>query len=250
MMSTCPDSDLYSAYVDGEIPSPWKEKLEAHLAECESCSTLLGRYRAVHNLLQKAENKGAEMDFLEASFRKVSPRWEIAAEKAVSERSEKHIQRSRKTVTIPYFALAAMLLVAAFVPSFFAVRTVESRSADFSAQNAQQNSGIIAAGLQNTEPYSNRYNFPQNQYTSNVSSYMTAGREQYSGSDFTLIDHARMFSQDKNMFSSANSGYIIIRLPEMVRFGEEKELPPRRNRNSMQEWQRRESGHVINVIQQ
>ena len=34
-MSTCPDKDLYSAYVDGELQSPWKEKIEAHLVSCK-----------------------------------------------------------------------------------------------------------------------------------------------------------------------------------------------------------------------
>lgn len=40
----CPDRCLLSAYVDGEVPSPWKERLAAHLAECPSCAALAARF--------------------------------------------------------------------------------------------------------------------------------------------------------------------------------------------------------------
>jgi anti-sigma factor RsiW len=40
----CPDRDLVSAYVDGEVPSPWRERLEEHLASCPGCAELASRY--------------------------------------------------------------------------------------------------------------------------------------------------------------------------------------------------------------
>jgi hypothetical protein len=41
----CPDRQILSVYVDQELPSPWKEKLEAHLAECSDCRERLAGYR-------------------------------------------------------------------------------------------------------------------------------------------------------------------------------------------------------------
>lgn len=41
----CPDRQILSVYVDGELPSPWKEKMEGHLSRCLRCRELLERYR-------------------------------------------------------------------------------------------------------------------------------------------------------------------------------------------------------------
>jgi len=40
----CPDRDLISAYADGEVLSPWKERLEDHLAACPGCAAVAARY--------------------------------------------------------------------------------------------------------------------------------------------------------------------------------------------------------------
>jgi anti-sigma factor RsiW len=41
----CPDSEKVSLYYDTELPSPWKEKMEAHLRECPGCRRRLEQYR-------------------------------------------------------------------------------------------------------------------------------------------------------------------------------------------------------------
>jgi hypothetical protein len=42
----CPDRQILSLYFDGELPSPWKEKMEAHLETCAGCRQRLEAYRA------------------------------------------------------------------------------------------------------------------------------------------------------------------------------------------------------------
>jgi hypothetical protein len=37
----CPDRQLLSVYLDGELPSPWKEKMESHLASCPACRSVV-----------------------------------------------------------------------------------------------------------------------------------------------------------------------------------------------------------------
>jgi hypothetical protein len=41
MVHMCPDRQILSLYLDGELPSPWKEKLEGHLASCPGCRALV-----------------------------------------------------------------------------------------------------------------------------------------------------------------------------------------------------------------
>ena len=40
----CPERQLLSVYFDGEMPSPWKEKMESHIAECPRCAKTLEEY--------------------------------------------------------------------------------------------------------------------------------------------------------------------------------------------------------------
>jgi hypothetical protein len=47
----CPDPQLLSLYHDGELPAPWKEKLESHLAECFSCKQHLEEFRRLSGIL-------------------------------------------------------------------------------------------------------------------------------------------------------------------------------------------------------
>lgn len=48
----CPDRQLLSVYFDGELPSPWKEKLETHLEACAACSARLRAYRGGSSTLR------------------------------------------------------------------------------------------------------------------------------------------------------------------------------------------------------
>ena len=47
MGKSCPDSQLLSVYFDGEIPSPWKEKMEEHVSGCPVCKKRLETYRFI-----------------------------------------------------------------------------------------------------------------------------------------------------------------------------------------------------------
>ncbi|MDR2767353.1 MAG: zf-HC2 domain-containing protein [Treponema sp.] len=51
---TCPDREVLSLYFDGELDSPWKEKLKTHLEECGSCGARLEAYRLAREALAPA----------------------------------------------------------------------------------------------------------------------------------------------------------------------------------------------------
>jgi hypothetical protein len=48
----CPDRQFISLYLDGELPSPWDGKMEAHLESCEECRSVMTGYRNIKNHLQ------------------------------------------------------------------------------------------------------------------------------------------------------------------------------------------------------
>ena len=41
----CPDAELLSAWTDGEVPSPWKERIASHLEGCASCADRVAGFR-------------------------------------------------------------------------------------------------------------------------------------------------------------------------------------------------------------
>ncbi len=238
-MSTCPDTDLYSAYVDGEIPSPWKEKLENHLSACERCRQIEQKYRRLHETIVQAEKDGTGINdtFLEDSFRKISSRWQIASSNALTENSGHKWMVGKKTVTMPYFALAAMFLAAMFIPSFLTVKNAESRISDIQngnemaveAAKAEMMLSTLAKYRSNIPPGSTPI-YSDDFFTINENvSYITANNndefqrknKSASESKFAITDSLKMFSQNKNMFSNGKSKYVIIKLPEVIHFGTE-----------------------------
>jgi len=49
----CPEPQLLSIYMDGELPSPWKEKMEAHLRECPECAQRYKNFRRLQEMFKK-----------------------------------------------------------------------------------------------------------------------------------------------------------------------------------------------------
>ncbi|MDR2257911.1 MAG: zf-HC2 domain-containing protein [Treponema sp.] len=62
----CPDHQMLSVYLDGELPSPWKEKMEKHLAFCASCRDRLESYGEISRHLKRAEAAPAEAEAVPA----------------------------------------------------------------------------------------------------------------------------------------------------------------------------------------
>jgi len=82
----CPDPQLLSIYMDGELPSPWKEKMEGHLSECPECMEKFKNFEHLQELLKKdtsqeqavaeasghvSEKFSSEQELMEASMKKV-----------------------------------------------------------------------------------------------------------------------------------------------------------------------------------
>ena len=56
-MSTCPELDLLSVYLDEELPRQYEQKLEKHLACCEECKKHYETLKTVHNNMREDSQK-------------------------------------------------------------------------------------------------------------------------------------------------------------------------------------------------
>jgi anti-sigma factor RsiW len=105
----CPDRQILSVYLDGELPSPWKEEMEAHLTRCPECRAKLERYRRLSAFI--ADNRRD----LSAERERV---W-LKLGKAVSgircgDYGARYFWRQSVAVPLPALIAAAALLIATF----------------------------------------------------------------------------------------------------------------------------------------
>jgi anti-sigma factor RsiW len=56
----CPDRQIISLYVDGELPSPWDGKMETHLESCEKCRSAFTGYRNIKKSLLNPKSPFAD----------------------------------------------------------------------------------------------------------------------------------------------------------------------------------------------
>ncbi len=208
-MSTCPDSDLYSAYVDGEVPSPWREKLEAHIASCRECAERTNRYERLHQLVSTSCGE-PDLD-LSASFDRLSQR----RSERIAEKQGKQISWIHGSVRLPVPAMAALFLFALMIPALFSFRA-GMQSAQKLPSFASNRSDITdltihdgdilrlpvsdAALISNDFPVKNQ---PEN--------FLRNGKQL-----FTVVNLSRQFSTDQGMFDDAE--IVIIRLPNLTLF--------------------------------
>lgn len=111
----CPNGELLSAYFDGEVDSPWSERLAEHVAGCDRCRESLERLRALRGLLQRdadpdclAARERTLRQLPQESARKRHPLWAA----------------TRATLTVPWPAAAAVLAVVLVMAGFLAYFSV------------------------------------------------------------------------------------------------------------------------------
>ncbi|MDR2134087.1 MAG: zf-HC2 domain-containing protein [Treponema sp.] len=141
----CPEHQILSVYLDGELPSPWKEKMEDHLAGCPGCRKKLETYRAVS---VPGAVKAAEKSLLESAKGRVWRNLEAGREKRVSPgqgtlRHGASIWRKRVSVPLPAAAAAALLVL---LGAFWLARPAEeadARNTIIAAEADFETPGII-----------------------------------------------------------------------------------------------------------
>ncbi|MCE1195892.1 zf-HC2 domain-containing protein [bacterium] len=111
----CPDDALLSAFVDGEVPSPWKERMEAHVAGCAACSRKVRGMRALGESLRSLET-GTEAAVLTAAKARIgaSIDFGMAGRAAGHSLAARFFDFWSRRIALPMPALAAGLLAIVF----------------------------------------------------------------------------------------------------------------------------------------
>ena len=109
----CPDETLLTAYVDGEVPSPWKERIEEHLRDCDRCRTRVAGYRALRDRLREGDVIAA--DRLGAAAARVRAGLSEGPRRAsILERFPALAALGSRRISVPLPLLAASLLLFVF----------------------------------------------------------------------------------------------------------------------------------------
>ena len=116
----CPDRQIISLYYDGELPSPWKEKMEDHLKDCSACSAALASYGS---LLKQDE--GGEESMLAARervWKKLTAPSLVTSKKSEGDfvRQTKYTRQSfwNRSIPLPAAAAAAVFIIVAMIAIF------------------------------------------------------------------------------------------------------------------------------------
>jgi len=110
MRRKCSNQQLVSVYFDGELDSPWKEKMESHIAVCEICAKRLDEYK--NNSLSLAPVNTALM---EESRQKVLIKLETGGIHSGNERHSAFVYpvwKRRVSIPIPAAAAVVFALIA------------------------------------------------------------------------------------------------------------------------------------------
>ena len=99
----CPDREILSVHLDGEIGAPWDAAIDQHLASCPRCRAIHQRIRETHRILTQA----ATPDW-SASMERV--RQHILA-RSVRRPAKSPLWRRRVELPVPLAALGAALLL-------------------------------------------------------------------------------------------------------------------------------------------
>ena len=153
----CPDRQIISLYLDGELPSPWKEKMGAHLETCPQCRAILAGYGKLGEKLRCVpdESGQAAMERVWAKLCFSKPLTEAGTAfpgkfSAPENRTElpfrqdgrkKQIRFRYRTVTLPLPVAAASAAAVLIIVGFFALMGI--RGGGFSQSHDQ----MVAAGI-------------------------------------------------------------------------------------------------------
>jgi hypothetical protein len=111
----CPDHQLLSVYLDGELPSPWKEKLENHLERCPRCRERLEAWRNISRLPGEAPGPAAAADgAVDGAKERVWLKLQAATDGAVDGAFPRSSGIWRRSVSVP-FPLAAAAAAVLFI---------------------------------------------------------------------------------------------------------------------------------------
>jgi anti-sigma factor RsiW len=114
----CPDRQILSVYLDKELPSPWKEKMEAHVSSCAECQAVLKQYTVVSHLAN-SEDDNLSIQNIDAAQERAQKRvWEQLSVLNFQEEKKTIFHNWNRPLSLPLPAAAAAAILIAFIAAF------------------------------------------------------------------------------------------------------------------------------------
>lgn len=120
-MYTCPENDIHSVYLDGELPEEFVQEYEAHVASCAECSAKLEKLTQLKGFFHDdAESITFTQKQLDDSFSRLQAKMSYSSFKKSESKNTKQFPKFHG---IRYFAagIAAAAAVAFIIPGRSAV---------------------------------------------------------------------------------------------------------------------------------
>lgn len=113
-MSTCPEKDLHSIYLDGELPEEFLREYETHLAGCEKCRLELEKLKELSSVFrEEALSIKLDQNYLDQSFARLQTKMRY---KKNSDDCEKLYPLRPYVRWMSGFAAAAAVFAVVFTP--------------------------------------------------------------------------------------------------------------------------------------
>lgn len=129
-MYTCPETDIHSVYLDGELPHNYIAAYESHVKACPECSARLEKFRALKNAFQADKNAfHFSQNDLDESFERLQIR--LSYNRVTQQ--QKRTFAFPKISSIKYFAagIAAAAAVAFILPGSSRNSALQNQLASF-----------------------------------------------------------------------------------------------------------------------
>ena len=204
-MSICPNKDLLSAYIDGELTFPWKGTIERHLQQCAACKKIYGQYELVHRYMQKP-TVGVEFD-AGASFAKLlEKRNAVLQNKPQTQERRWGLSSGERwfssPIRIPIPAAAAAVLIFVLLPLVLFFRVEYTVNSVAAAQSSF--TPIIPVSLEKQKPITEiDYGITQTNGTQNYA--VSTKSVNTNAKFFTVGEFTRLYSKDENLFQPVES---------------------------------------------
>lgn len=150
-MSTCPEKDLHSIYLDGELPKEFLKEYETHVAGCEKCRAELENLKVLSAAFrEEALSIKLDQNYLDQSFARLQTKMRY---KENSIRCEKPYAVRPYVRWVSGFAAAAAVFALVFTP--LSLRTGSKGQEELTAiartdiKPIQENKLVVDGNLEN-----------------------------------------------------------------------------------------------------
>ncbi len=113
-MSTCPEKDIHSIYIDNELPQQYIAEYEEHVKNCPKCTAQLNKLRSI-KLMLTSDSKELELDniFLSQSLERLQSRMQFTSVVNASKKPQRVMPFVKWSSSV---AAAAAVFAVIFIP--------------------------------------------------------------------------------------------------------------------------------------